>query len=140
VPDISLYDHSRTTAALAAALIAGGHDAATLGRWVRQPETDAELAVALDVRLDDDLIAEGLARDVVNRVQLARRSAGLDVSDRIRLRWWTPDGRLADAIAGHAAYIAAETLSAEMTRSDGPVGEPVEVEGRELRVQVEPLG
>src|SRR5690606_39172979 len=54
-------------------------------------ETDGELAVALDTRLDDDLIAEGLARDVVNRCQQVRRGAGLDVAARSRLRWTTDD-------------------------------------------------
>jgi CRISPR-associated protein Csm1 len=44
-PDISLYDHSRTTAALAALLVAEGSDAATLGQWLAKPEDAPTLAV-----------------------------------------------------------------------------------------------
>lgn len=101
-------------------------------------ETDGGLAVALDTRLDDDLLAEGLARDVVSRVQQARRRAGLDVSDRIRLRWWTADDRLAAAVDGHLPYIATETLADAITRT-GAGGDVVEVDGAEIGLTVEAL-
>ncbi|HLU53512.1 MAG TPA: isoleucine--tRNA ligase [Acidimicrobiia bacterium] len=100
-------------------------------------ETDGELAVALDTRLDDDLIAEGLARDVVNRIQQVRRAAGLDVADRIRLRWSTEDGRLRAAVERHRDYIAKETLATEMVQTDGLDGQPTEVDGVSLVVSVE---
>ena len=100
-------------------------------------ETDGELAVALDTRLDDDLVAEGLARDVVSRVQQARRNAGLAVTDRIHLRWETGDEVLAAAIERHAAYIAGETLAKNMDRDGGISTEPVEVEGMRLQLEVE---
>jgi isoleucyl-tRNA synthetase len=100
-------------------------------------ETDGELAVALDTRLDDELIAEGLARDVVNRIQQLRRAAGLDVADRIRLQWTTDDERLRQAVERHRDYIARETLATEMVQADGLEGQPTEVDGAALVVTVE---
>lgn len=100
-------------------------------------ETDGEMAVALDTRLDEGLVAEGLARDVVSRVQQARRQAGLDVSDRIRLRWTTDDPRLAAAIEQHRLYIATETLAASVERAETVEGVGTEVDGANLMVAVE---
>ncbi|HSJ36342.1 MAG TPA: isoleucine--tRNA ligase [Acidimicrobiia bacterium] len=100
-------------------------------------ETDGELAVALDTRLDDDLVAEGLARDVVSRIQQTRRGAGLDVSDRIRLRWATDDEMLASAIERHSDYIAAETLAEGFERSQTADGEAADVEGAGLSLAIE---
>ena len=49
-------------------------------------EADAGYTVALDTRIDDALRLEGLARELVNRIQRLRRDTGLLVSDRIRAR------------------------------------------------------
>jgi isoleucyl-tRNA synthetase len=82
-------------------------------------------------------VAEGLARDVVSRVQQARRGAGLDVSDRIRLRWATDDADLAAAIERHRDYIATETLAEQVERGPAGEGEPAEVDGAQLGIVVE---
>ncbi|MFP3913348.1 MAG: isoleucine--tRNA ligase [Actinomycetota bacterium] len=100
-------------------------------------ETDGGLAVALDTRLDEALVAEGLAREVVSRVQQVRRQTGLDVADRIRLRWTTDNARLAAAVEDHSAYISTETLAEEMERAYGLEGVRSEVDGSELTVTVE---
>ena len=97
------------------------------------------LAVALDLSSDPALEAEGLAREVVSRVQQLRREHGLEVSDRINLTWSTNDPLLAAAIQGHAGYIMGEVLALEMAETpDGQavdgVAEEVEVEGAKLRV------
>lgn len=68
---------------------------------------------ALDTRLDDALIAEGLAREVVRRVQALRKDSDFDIADRIALRYQASD-RLASAIAAHSAYIGAETLAEQV--------------------------
>ncbi len=80
------------------------------------------LAVALDLTLSPELERAGLAREVVRLVQEARKSSGLDVSDRIAL-WWTADGAVAQALAEHAELIAAEVLAVSVrggTPGDGP--------------------
>ncbi len=74
--------------------------------------------VGLDTTLTPELEAEGLAREVVNRVQRLRRESGLDVSDRIRLGLAAGAGRLAAAVAAHGAYIAGETLAVTCTTEE----------------------
>ena len=69
--------------------------------------------IALDTAVTPELAAEGTARDVVRVVQQARRDAGLDVSDRIRLVVGA-DGAVAEAVRAHAAFIAAETLAVSL--------------------------
>jgi isoleucyl-tRNA synthetase len=70
--------------------------------------------VGLDTAVTPELEAEGLAREVVSRVQRMRRDSGLDVSDRVRLRLVAEPGRLAEAVKAHRGYIAGETLAAAL--------------------------
>jgi isoleucyl-tRNA synthetase len=76
--------------------------------------------VVLATALDDALIAEGRARDVVRAVQDARKAAGLDVSDRVRLTLGVPAGWRA-AVEEHRDLIAEETLATalELRDADG---------------------
>jgi isoleucyl-tRNA synthetase len=73
--------------------------------------------VILDTAVTPELAAEGLARDVVRAVQQARRDAGLDVSDRIRLRL-AGEEDVAAAIEAHADLIKTETLAISLTLAD----------------------
>ena len=68
---------------------------------------------ALDTRLDEALIAEGLAREVIRRVQALRKDSDFDIADRIALRYQASE-KLAAAIAAHAGYIGAETLAGQV--------------------------
>jgi isoleucyl-tRNA synthetase len=79
---------------------------------------DRELLVALDTTLDDDLIAEGWAREVIHRLQSARKEADLDYADRIRVRY-RADPELETAIDTHRRWIAGETLATELAAADG---------------------
>jgi isoleucyl-tRNA synthetase len=69
--------------------------------------------VVLDTSTDEALEAEGLARDAVRVVQESRKNAGLEVSDRIRLRL-VLDRAGADAVRAHAALVSSETLAVEL--------------------------
>jgi isoleucyl-tRNA synthetase len=69
--------------------------------------------VALEVTITPELRREGLAREVVRLVQDARKSDGLDVSDRISLQWSTADPELAAALTEHAPMISAEVLAGQ---------------------------
>jgi isoleucyl-tRNA synthetase len=71
---------------------------------------EAGFLVGLDTRLNDELRAEGLAREVVRSVQDARKQAGLEVSDRITLRVSGSAG-VQDAIDTHRDFIMSETLA-----------------------------
>ncbi len=76
--------------------------------------SNSRIAVDLDCTLTDELIRGGYARELVNRVQRARKDAGFAVSDRITMVYGA-EAELAQAIAEHAAYIKAETLCLELT-------------------------
>jgi isoleucyl-tRNA synthetase len=72
--------------------------------------SDGPFVAALDPRLDEELRDEGLAREVVNRVQRIRKEAGYLYSDRISL-WLDGDPALLDAARTHAEFIRGETLA-----------------------------
>jgi isoleucyl-tRNA synthetase len=67
--------------------------------------------VALDLHVSETLRAEGLAREVVRLVQDARKSDGLEISDRISLRWASSDAGLVAALTTHGELIAGEVLA-----------------------------
>jgi isoleucyl-tRNA synthetase len=101
-----------------------------------QLEREGGHAVALELAVDEELRREGLAREVVRAVQLARQAAGLEVSDRIALALGGDDGLL-EAARAHEAYVAGETLATSVAYDlDGGPGEIASIEGRELRISV----
>jgi isoleucyl-tRNA synthetase len=74
---------------------------------------DGAETVALEVTVTDELRREGLAREFVRLVQDARKSDGLDVTDRIALWWSTGSQELSAALHEHRAMIAGEVLAVE---------------------------
>ncbi len=76
-------------------------------------ETEEGVTVAADTNLTDSLIQEGLAREIVNRVQNMRKEANFDVTDRIRLTV-QGDEIVQKALDSMAAYIKDETLSEDI--------------------------
>jgi isoleucyl-tRNA synthetase len=87
-------------------------------------ETGSALAVALDTTLSEDLVLEGVAREVISRVQRMRREAGLEVTDRIRLAWSSEDETVRAALTRHAPQIGAEVLAVSVDEDDSGAGEP----------------
>ena len=84
------------------------------------------LTVALDIQLDDDLINEGIAREMVNRIQNLRKDAGFEVTDKIVL-YLKEDVALVKVFEEHQAYIQQETLAKEIVLKKNLVdGENVE--------------
>ena len=73
-------------------------------------EADAGYLTALDTALNDDLVNEGFAREIVRSVQDARKQAGLDVADRITLGVSGTDA-VEQALAVHRDYLMTETLA-----------------------------
>jgi isoleucyl-tRNA synthetase len=71
---------------------------------------DGGYLTALDTSLDEDLVEEGLAREIVRSIQDARKQAGLEVSDRIVLGVSGSDG-IERALAKHRDYVMSETLA-----------------------------
>ncbi|MBS1195561.1 MAG: ileS, partial [Actinobacteria bacterium] len=95
------------------------------------------LAVALDTTVTPELAREGLAREVVKAVQARRRSAGLEVSDRIALAWATDSPEVVAAVAEHGDWIAGEVLALEVERVAPGRGEAVDLDGQTVWVDVE---
>ncbi|MEM8609416.1 MAG: isoleucine--tRNA ligase [Myxococcota bacterium] len=89
--------------------------------------------VVLDTRIDDDLRREGMAREVINRIQRARKAMDLPYEARIQVSW-KAEGEVADAIREHTSRIAQETLATalEAGDGDGDTVEETEVEGTPL--------
>jgi len=81
-------------------------------------KAEGRITVALDPTLDDELKAEGLARELVNRIQRLRRDAGLEITDRIELALGGPEA-VRRAAAAHERFIAGETLAVTVTTSEG---------------------
>jgi isoleucyl-tRNA synthetase len=92
---------------------------------------DRELLVALDARLTPELVAEGWAREIVSRLQAARKDLGLEYTDRISVRYRAEAG-LADAIARHAGWIAGETLADRLIAADDADLAVAPVDGRDF--------
>jgi len=96
------------------------------------------VTVAMDVALTPDLVAEGLAREVVRRVQNLRKEAGFNLDDRIVTTYQT-EGELAEAVEAWREFIAAETLSVELRAGPPDEGATVgedRVDGHSLRLGV----
>jgi isoleucyl-tRNA synthetase len=76
---------------------------------------------ALDVRLTSELLQEGLAREVVRRIQTLRKDADFDISDHITVVY-EAEGNLAEAISKFADYIKGETLAKSLVAGKVTVG------------------
>ena len=91
------------------------------GRPVRQETSgDRTVTVSLDTTVTDELRAEGLAREFVNRVQALRKEADYDVTDRIEVGYSAPED-VAGAVERHREYVTAETLALSLTPEAPPV-------------------
>ncbi len=71
------------------------------------------LTVALDVTLTEELIHEGIARELINRVQNLRKESGFDVTDKIFINI-AANGNIAQAVNSNKNYICAETLTEQL--------------------------
>ncbi len=71
------------------------------------------LTVALDVTIDDELRKEGIARELVNRIQNLRKESGFEVTDKIDIKV-LKDGFVEKAIESNMQYIKTETLTADL--------------------------
>ncbi len=105
--------------------------------------SDGEVVAALDPALTEELRHEGLAREVVSRVQRMRREAGYEVGDRIEL---AVDGAapVQEATRRHADYIAGETLARGLTVGDAlpaaDLVQDVDLDGLRARLAVRRAG
>jgi isoleucyl-tRNA synthetase len=93
------------------------------------------ISIDMNCELNDDLINEGLAREVINRIQKTRKDIGLNVTDRIMIHYIANDA-LAIAIEKHREYIAKETLCTDFIQQDTASEHSFDVEGSELKLDI----
>ncbi len=97
--------------------------------------SDGELTVALDVTLTPELLAEGTARDLVNRIQNIRKDKDFNVTDRVTVTL-EKHAAILDAVEKFRDYIKAEVLATDLVLADKVDGEKVELED-EVAVGIE---
>ena len=100
--------------------------------------TEGKLTVALDITLTDALRAEGVARELINRIQNIRKEAGFEVTDKIRVEIEEQQA-VAAALAQFAPYIASQTLAVDVRPAAEPRGAVVvdsEVDDVPVRIAV----
>jgi len=93
--------------------------------------------VALDIHITEELKDEGLARELVHRIQNLRKRAGFEVTDRIVLSYQAPS-RLRRALERFREYVMAETLCVELRESEpeGEASSAEQIEGLEARLGI----
>lgn len=92
--------------------------------------------VAIDTRLTEELIQEGLVRDLVRQIQNMRKDSGFNVDDHITIEYAT-SGKLSEAIRSWSDYIRQETLANSVTASDGESFPRVKIAGEEIGLKLE---
>ncbi|WP_337439931.1 isoleucine--tRNA ligase [Alistipes sp.] len=100
--------------------------------------SEGKLTVALDITLTDELRAEGVARELINRIQNIRKDSGFEVTDKICVEIEQKE-LVADAVARYADYIGSQTLAVEVKSSAEPQGEVVvatDIDEEPLRIAV----
>jgi isoleucyl-tRNA synthetase len=99
---------------------------------------DGPYAVALDLHVDEDLRLEGLARELARAVNDHRKTRGLAIADRIKVRLWA-DGPVAEAAGRHADWIAGEVLAVDwqVNPDESSSGEVVSVENTPVTLAVQ---
>ena len=95
---------------------------------------EGSLTVALEVELTDELKQEGMAREIINRVQNIRKDSGLEITDRIQIVL-APNAEIEQAVKGFGDYIKTQVLADDITISPND-GIEVEFDDFKLNIQV----
>jgi isoleucyl-tRNA synthetase len=93
----------------------------------------------LDLEISPELMREGLVREVIRHIQTARKDAGLNVEDHIRLSLMSNDTDIQKALAEHDRLVKDEVLSDEMGEGQFSYSKDVSIDGRELNISLEKI-
>lgn len=99
---------------------------------------DSSLTVALDITLTDDLKKEGIARDIVNRVQNLRKDMGLEVQDKITISVQDNKDLVSEALLSNSEYICLETQALSLDLVNGlSDGNEIDMDEYKLELKIE---
>jgi isoleucyl-tRNA synthetase len=107
-------------------------------------QSDGPFTAALDPALDEDLRREGLARELVNRIQRLRKEAGLEITDRISLGIFG-DGEVGEAVEAFGGFIKGETLALDLASTEAPgkgdyqAVREADLDGHPVRIGLSPV-
>ena len=96
---------------------------------------DGNLTVALEVELTDELKDEGMARELINRIQNIRKESGLEITDRIRITI-APNAEVEKSIAHFGEYIKTQVLADDLSIKSND-GQEVDFDDFKLNIKVE---
>ena len=113
-------------------------DAAVLERPGYTIMTEGDLAIAVCTEISPELAAEGMAREIVHRLQTMRKSAGFEIADYI-VTYYTGDDYIQKVMRDFSDYIKQETLSRQLVPGEpekGAFAESVKLGGHTLHLGV----
>lgn len=97
---------------------------------------EGRLTVALDITITDDLHKEGVARELVNRIQNIRKSNGFDIVDRIKVKL-SDSQEISNAVKEYYDYIAGQVLADEISLEDTVNGIEIDMDDFVLNISVD---
>ena len=101
-------------------------------------ESDGTVTVALDTQIDDILLAEGLAREFINRIQNLRKQSGFEVTDRIKILYSAQE-KFVSSIESQKTHIMNETLAEDIeyiSTLDGSNGNEIAIDEEIIFVKI----
>jgi isoleucyl-tRNA synthetase len=93
------------------------------------------LTIALDIELTDELIEEGIARELINRIQNLRKSSGLEITDRIAIVL-EDRPEIHNAVLHCGEYIASQVLAKSLELAADVQGESLEMDGYNVKINI----
>ena len=101
--------------------------------------SDDTITVALDINLSEDLKKEGIAREIVNRIQNLRKEIGMDVQDKIKVVLEEKGTLFNEAMDEYTEYISKEiqAISFSITNKQLPSTQTIEIEGEQIKVDIQ---
>ena len=98
---------------------------------------EGNMTVALDITITEELRQEGIARDLVNRIQNLRKDQGLDVQDKIQVKIKTDHTSVQQAVQAYWEYISTETQATSLELVDHlEKGQEITMDEFELKIQI----
>ena len=96
---------------------------------------EGRLTVALDITVTEELRKEGLARELVNRVQNIRKSSGFDITDKVNITILSNEA-IDAAVVEYKEYISNQVLAASIEIADEAVSDAVELDFEDFKLLV----